>query len=316
MLLSALAEAQTITFPVGSAPTPGGSTTQIQFNNSGAFGGAANLAVKNGNLVLTNTSSSNPVVSNRVGVSQLDRFGGMTVDRYKMLPTPVHFNAAQVNRAAIWFGAGIATFGAATSVFGSSSEVVWSSGSPFSACRKRRLTSLSSANATAGYYEGAPEIYIGSTTYGGFKWGATAAMVSTDAHTAYFGLMEAVPGNSVTALSTMTNMIVVGLAPGDTNYKLYYNDGTGAANSIDLGANFPKGSSPQAWLNITLYSPRSGGFHYRVVNRTNGAVASGFVDTDVPSSAVVLRSVLWTSNGATGTPAFIEFVQVKYETYP
>ena len=144
----------------------------------------------------------------------------------------------------------------------------------------------------------------------------TAAMVSTDAHTAYFGLMGAIPGTSVTALSTMTNMIVVGLAPVDTNYKIYYNDATGAANSIDLGANFPKGTSPQAWLNITLYSPRSGGVHYRVVNRTNGSVASGFINTDVPPPGTILRSVLWTANGATGTASSFDFVQVKHETYP
>jgi len=274
------------------------------------------MAVKNGNLVLTNTSSSNPVVSNRAGVSQLDRFGGMTVDRYKMLSTPIHFNAAQGNRSAIWFTSGIAAFGAATTLVGTSSEVVWSSGSPYNACRKRRLTSAAAASSTAGFYESAPKVYIGSTTYGGFKWATTAAMVSTDAHTAYFGLMGAIPGTSVTALSTMTNMIVVGLAPGDTNYKIYYNDATGAANSIDLGANFPKGTSPQAWLNITLYSPRSGGVHYRVVNRTNGSVASGFINTDVPPPGTILRSVLWTANGATGTASSFDFVQVKHETYP
>lgn len=46
-------------FPPATAATPGGSNTQIQYNNAGAFGGASGLTTSGTNLVATGTLASN-----------------------------------------------------------------------------------------------------------------------------------------------------------------------------------------------------------------------------------------------------------------
>lgn len=58
----------------------------------------------------------------------------------------------------------------------------------------------------------------------------------------------------------------------------------------------------------------SGGVYYTVTNRSNGAVAEGFISSDIPAPADMLRPVFWTVN-STSSAASFDFCRINGETY-
>ena len=101
-------------------------------------------------------------------------------------------------------------------------------------------------------------------------------------------------GVSGTLVSTLTNIIGVGSETGDTNLQVFYNDATGTASKIDLGASFPANRTAGAEM-TTVYSivlvnePGSSVVNYRVVNNETGAIATGVISTDLPLSTQALN---------------------------
>lgn len=96
-------------------------------------------------------------------------------------------------------------------------------------------------------------------------------------------------GVSLTALSTLTNLIGVGSEAADTNLQIIYNDATGTCSKIDLGANFPANRTSGAVMttvySILLYNaPASTEVNYRVINNETGAIAEGTLTTDLPAT--------------------------------
>ena len=71
--------------------------------------------------------------------------------------------------------------------------------------------------------------------------------------------------------------------------QIFYNDGTGTASKIDLGANFPAnrtaGSALTTVYSIELYNaPASTSVLYRVTNKETGVVAQGTLSSDLPAT--------------------------------
>jgi hypothetical protein len=95
---------------------------------------------------------------------------------------------------------------------------------------------------------------------------------------------------SGTLVSTLTNIVGVGSEVGDTNLQVFYNDATGTASKINLGASFPANRTAGAEM-TTVYSvtllnqPASTRVTYRVVNNETNAVATGIISTDLPASS-------------------------------
>ncbi len=88
-------------------------------------------------------------------------------------------------------------------------------------------------------------------------------------------------------VSSLTNIIGVGSDALDTNLQLFYNDGSGTASKIDLGANFPANRTAGAALttvySIELYNaPNSLSVKYSVTNKETGDVALGTISSDLP----------------------------------
>jgi hypothetical protein len=95
---------------------------------------------------------------------------------------------------------------------------------------------------------------------------------------------------SGTLVSTLTNIIGVGSEVGDTNLQIFYNDATGTASKINLGASFlanrTAGAEMTTVYSITLLNqPASTRVTYRVVNNETNAVATGTISTDLPASS-------------------------------
>ena len=90
-------------------------------------------------------------------------------------------------------------------------------------------------------------------------------------------------------VSSLINCIGVGSDSADANLQVFYNDATGTASKIDLGANFPANRSAGSAL-TTVYSveiynaPASTSVLYRVINKETGSVAQGTLTTDLPAT--------------------------------
>ena len=88
-------------------------------------------------------------------------------------------------------------------------------------------------------------------------------------------------------VSSLINCIGIGSDSADTNLQVFYNDGTGTASKIDLGANFPAnrtaGSALTTVYSIELFNaPNTTSVLYRVTNKETGAIAQGTLSSDLP----------------------------------
>lgn len=93
----------------------------------------------------------------------------------------------------------------------------------------------------------------------------------------------------VTTVASMTNIIGIGSESTDTNLQFFYNDASGTASKIDLGASFVANRTAGTAM-TTVYEvqilnlPNTTTVYYRVINKETGAVASGSVSTDLPAT--------------------------------
>jgi hypothetical protein len=297
--------------------TPGGNAGEIQFNDGGAFNGVPNLEVLSENMLLVRQSTANRSVLDRCHVFNWQSFGSLAVSRYLRIPAPVRFDPVSGHRMDIWATTSVTSYGMSISISGaSSSQIASTGGSPYSISSKTRYTTLASGTSTAGAYAVNRPATVGGTTYGGFRFRFIGASSATTDCVAFMGLMNSVPNASTTILSSGTTLILLGFSgtPGSVNYSLFYNDASGTPTQIDLGSNFPSGTASQAWLDMTLYSPPSGGVYYTITNRSNGAVAEGFLNSNIPASTDLLRPVFWTVN-STASAASFDFCRINGETY-
>jgi hypothetical protein len=103
---------------------------------------------------------------------------------------------------------------------------------------------------------------------------------------------------------SLTNFIGVGSDAADLNLQVFYNDASGTASKIDLGANFPANRTVGATLDkfyvFDLYNEHdSMEVKYRITDRLTGNVAQGTLTTDLPLDTVLLAPQSIRTNGVT-----------------
>lgn len=97
-------------------------------------------------------------------------------------------------------------------------------------------------------------------------------------------------------VDTLTDIVGIGSESTDTNLQVFYNDASGVASKIDLGASFPANRTAGAELttmySVTLYNEiGSSNVLYRIVNDETGAIAEGTISTNLPSATTALTMV-------------------------
>ncbi len=97
-------------------------------------------------------------------------------------------------------------------------------------------------------------------------------------------------------VDSLTDIVGFGSESTDTNLQVFYNDSSGVASKIDLGASFPANRTSGAELttmySVTLYNEiGSSSVLYRIVNGETGAVAEGTISTNLPSTSTALTMV-------------------------
>lgn len=182
------------------------------------------------------------------------------------------------------------------------------------------LVTTAASTAVAGFRSTAAQFWFGNTAgAGGFhyicRWGP-ATGTSTASHRAFVGMRNSTGAPTDVNPSTLTNMIGMGWDTADTNIQFMYNDASGTASKIDLGASFVKPSVD----NTSVYElamfvvPNTTVVYYEITNLTSGAVVTGSVNTDIPSNTTLLTPFGYHSVGGTSSVVGIALMGLYIET--
>ena len=295
----------------GGGGSPGGASGEIQFNNAGSFAGAADVEIEGGQLRLPAIATPVTPAAGGVKLFGRDRAG-------RILPAIVGPSGLDTSLQPFIGGNKIGLFlpsgnggadtqmGLVVSGTGTATAENVATGSLYNYMRRRswRITTASTS-AAAGIRGGALQFTVGSTSagLGGFylvwRWGP-ATGVTNASHRAFVGMRNAITAPTDVNPSSLTNICGMGYDSADTNIQLMHNDGSGAATKIDLGASFPKPNTDLTSVYEVALFARPGttqALSYEVTNLVSGAVASGTVTTDLPSTSTLINPYGYMSVG-------------------
>ncbi|MES2816764.1 MAG: hypothetical protein V4720_17815, partial [Pseudomonadota bacterium] len=307
----------------GGGGSPGGSNGEIQFNSAGSFAGAADVEIEGGQLrlpaIATPTAPAaggvklfgrdvgGRILPAIVGPAGLDTSLQPFFGRNKMgLFVPAGNGGADTQMGLVISATGTAT----------TENVATTNLHNYMRRRSWRITTASTT-AVAGIRGGALQFTLGgpSAGLGGFhlvwRWGP-ATGVTNASHRAFVGMRNTTAAPTDINPSTQTNICGMGYDSADTNIQFMHNDGTGTATKIDLGAGFPKPNADLTSVYELALFARPGttqSLGYEVTNLVSGAVASGTVTTDLPSTTALINPFSYMSVG--GVSSVIGFTTMS-----
>ncbi|MBL9051708.1 MAG: hypothetical protein JNK19_16470, partial [Tabrizicola sp.] len=177
--------------------------------------------------------------------------------------------------------------------------------------RREYLVTTAATTAVVGFRGAAQQWLLGgpASGQGGFhmvsRWGP-ATGVATATTRAFFGMRGSAAAPTDVNPSTLTNICGMGWDNGDANIQFIHNDGAGTATKINLGAAFPRPNVDRtAVYEIALFAPpgTTQQLNYEVTDLVSGAVATGTVTTDLPSTTTLLTP--WSQYSVGGTSSVI-----------
>jgi hypothetical protein len=230
------------------------------------------------------------------------------------------------NKVARWNAVGNSTSattdGTSAATSGTTTVSAVSSASFWGMIRKLEyLVTTAATNAIAHVRGGAGQFSVGggAANRGGFHsvfvWGP-ATGVATTTHRAFCGMGPAGAPTDVNP-STLLNMCGMGWDDTDANVQFMHNDGSGVATKIDLGASFPVPTVDRTNIyRLTMFAPpgTTQSVGYEVENLDTGAVATGTVTTNLPTTTTLMGWTIWMSVGATLSVIGIAVSSVYIET--
>jgi Protein of unknown function (DUF2793) len=307
----------------GGGGAPGGAAGQIQFNNGGAFDGAANIEVSGGNLKLLGTSDpaaptgglllyaktiAGRVLPKVIGPSGIDT----------ALQTGLHGNSIFLMAPSHSTIAPTVTGGALTSVATISHQQTFASANPWQATRRTRFQTTTTAGNASGVRTAYGQWFFGNAAgFGGFFFRAQFGMnINLQGGQKFCGLAFA-----ATALggdpSTFVNMCGMGYDAADLatgNWKFMRNDGTGAATKVDLGVDAARNTTHGFDL-IMHAKPNSAELFVRIVNIHTGVIVlDTSYTTDIPAVHSPLTFKCEVRNGAVAAIDNIEIAKAYIES--
>lgn len=310
---------------------PGGSSGEVQYNNAGAFAGAADVEIEGGQLRLLNIST--PTVPATGGMKLYGRsLGGRSVPSF-MGPSGLDsvlqphigrnrvatFKAAGNNGAA----AGETVSGMLIATTGTRSTAnVATTNRHTRMARVDYLVTVAALTAVAGFRAAALQYTLGASTAGDggfhmvYRWGPATGVATTTTR-AFAGMLGSVAAPTDVQPSTLLNMCGMGWDAADTNIQFMHNDGAGAATKIDLGASFPVPTVDRTSVyDITLFAPpgTTQSLSYEVTDLVSGAVATGTVTTNIPAVGTLLAPYNYMSVGGTSSVVGIAVMGLYVES--
>jgi len=219
-------------------------------------------------------------------------------------------------------------FGASATTWSNSSGNITSTIPTSTGVRTKQIRVKLAASSTAG-----SSLSIGSLLptplgfLGGgflFSFGFSTSSESTPNLTTkcFLGLCNGGPPTITANPSSLTNIIGIGNDSNndgtirDANLQIMYNDASGTATKVDLGANFPaNGSGTQDWFIAQFYNATgSSSVKYKITNLLNNATAQGTLTTNLPAITVGLGFAFVRTSGTTAIAHAIEFGEITWQS--
>jgi len=312
----------------GGGGSPGGSSGEVQFNNGGAFAGAADVEIEGGQLRLPTIST--PSAPAAGGLKLFGRSVGGRVMPAFMGPSGLdsslqpHFGRNRValarptgNQATVHIvGMTTGTTGAATIAN------VATTNRHARMARIDYLVTTPATSAVVGFRGGALQWTLGASTAGDggfhmiYRWGP-ATGVATATQRAFAGMRGSVAAPTDVQPSSLTDICGMGWDAADANIQFMHNDASGTATKIDLGASFPVPTVDRTSVyEIVLFAPpgTTQSLSYEVTDLVSGAVGTGTVTTDIPATSLLLTPYNYMSVGGTSSVAGIAVMGLYIES--
>lgn len=295
----------------GGGGAPGGSSGELQYNNAGAFAGAADVEIEGGQLRLASIATPTAPVSGGVklyGTTLVggDRLGFMGPDgKVRLLQNDLGEFSVQRFQPAVALNSAVGENSLNLGALGTTTAaapaitnlhtmkprldvlVTTASGAAiaslaFSAVSARPVRVGRDANAPGGFLAR-------------FVW-APATGVSNASHRAFCGLHGETGTQTDVEPSTKTSIVCMGWDAADANIQIMHNDASGTCTKIDLGASFPVPTVDRSQVyELQLHSPNSltQSVSYRVIrynttDNTIAAEATGTITTNLPPVGTLL----------------------------
>jgi Protein of unknown function (DUF2793) len=318
----------TFAAPAGGGGSPGGSSGEVQYNNAGAFAGAADVEIETGQLRLPAIATPSAPAA-----SGLKAYGKSVAGRVMAaLLAPFNTEAALqpfIARRAIssWVPAGNSTTitadgdAALTPTGTATTTNVATTNRHTYMKRLEYLVTVAATTAVAGFRAAAAKWGIGGIAAGdgGFhlicRWGP-ATGVGTATARAFVGMANSTAAPTDVEPSSITNIVGMGWDAADANIQIMHR-GAGAVTKIDLGASFPVPAADRTKAyELALFSKpgTTQEVGYEVTDLATGAVASGTITTNMPSTATLLAPRGWMSVGGTSSVIGIALMGLYVES--
>lgn len=114
--------------------------------------------------------------------------------------------------------------------------------------------------------------------------------------------------------STIVSGVWVGNDAADANLQLMWNDGSGIASKLNLGADFVKNQPNGIYELILFCKPNDTKISYRVKRLDAAGEVSGELSTDIPTSTTFLAPHFYVNNGGTAAAVILDCYRYYLET--
>jgi hypothetical protein len=291
-MVTADASGNLATTAIPSGGSPAGTTGEIQFNNAGAFGGAANVEVESGNLkLITTTDPATPtgglihyskVIAGRLLPKIIGPSGVDTV-----MQVGLHGNSVMMVAPANATTAPTVWGGVLTTAATMSHQQTIASANRWLATRRTRFQTSTTINNATGMRTAYVQWFRGNAAgFGGFWFRCQLGQnININGGQKFVGLCAST-GALAGEPSALLNMCGMGFDSTDLatgNWQFMYNDGTGSAAKVDLGVDAARNTTTGYDL-VMFMAPNSSELFVRIVNLATNVVVleTSYTGANVP----------------------------------
>ena len=295
----------------GTAATPGGNTTEVQYNNAGTLGGIANVETDGTHLAIVDTTTMPSAIANKVIPFAFD-FQDSQIALMLQQPYGIAYPLMPMSpwRRVSWVGMG---GGALTSIgAGGSTTGTYSAPSPATTdfrtkSVKGNWATAAGSASSAGLRNTTHHVYLGNASdMGGFLIVGVVANATTVAQQAgWFGVLASASDIGDVDPSGLVTCAGFGYDAAATTWKVMHNDGTGACTVVDLGANYGINTT-DVFLMVLSAKPQATVIDYYVKNLATGNATSGQLSTNLPANTTAMWCQLHVGNRTTASAASIQ----------
>jgi hypothetical protein len=308
----------------GGSGSPGGNTNEVQYNNAGAFAGAANVEIESGNLKLVSTTDPTAPADGILFYGQslvgkhLPKYIGPTGDS-SFLQESFSDNSIFMVAPASGTTAPTTFGGTLTTVATMSLQQTIASANPWQATSRKRFQTSTTAGNGSGMRTAYTQWFRGNAAgFGGFFFRAKLGMnINLNGGQKFVGLCA-----QTTALaanpSALLNMCGMGYDAGDAstgNWFFMRNDGSGVATKVDLGAAQAVRNTTHGYDLIMHMAPNGTDLFVKITNlQTNVVVLETSYNTDLPAVNTGMAFKAEVHNGAVAAADNLEVSKVYIMT--